>query len=212
MEMLSYSAKSDETLAGDIDLAALHARTPASFSVKGLFHADLVGELPAHRWAAVCRDLQAPPANGRHVLLQNYPVRDYQRIIHAYATEMFADLGVREGFRQAGRRVFPTFAKSTLGRPIVALVSDPMSAILTYPSTYHLAATGGLASAKKHGPRSVTVRWDEYDGSSEFALGVLEGVVLGYGAEPVSHVTESPAFASAGGVHRMGFHEIHIAW
>jgi uncharacterized protein (TIGR02265 family) len=212
MTNFEYSVHCHQSLNGDVQLEALLRETPAYFSVKGLFIASLGSELPPDRWESVLETLEAPPSNRRHAALTNYPVRDLQRVIHALAESLYADLGTREGFRQAGRRVFSTFASSTFGRAIVATVGDAMSAILKYPSTYHLAAQGGLASAKQLGPRTVRVRWDDYAGSSEYALGLLEGVALAYGHEPHARVTVSAAPQLAGRELRLGWHQVHMEW
>jgi hypothetical protein len=111
-----------------------------------------------------------------------------------------------------GRTVYGTFATSSLGRALTADLHEPGAALLRYPTAYHLAAKGGLASARRVGERVVVVRWDDYAGSSEFALGLLEGVVLHWGGRPRAEVEVQERARRDDGTARVGMHRIEIRW
>jgi uncharacterized protein (TIGR02265 family) len=213
MGRFEYSTLHDDALGGDVDLDALLDETPTYFTVKGMFIGGVAAELSQKVWKDLQAKLEAPPKLGRYVPFSDYPVRDFQRVMGALARSRYADVGTREGFRRAGRKTFPTFiGGSTIGKVMVSVVGSAQGALLKYPDSYHLAAKGGIATAQATGPTSVSVRWDEYSGSSEFALGLLEGVVLHYGGRPRARVTVVTTPRARGKEPKPGWHLIEIEW
>jgi len=212
MARLEYATRHDRSLGGDLDIDALREETPSSFTVKGMFVAAVATELAPRVWKELQFKLDAPPRLGRYVPFSDYPVRDFQRVIDALARSRYAHVGTREGFRLAGRKTFPTFGESTVGKVMVAVAGSAMTALLKYPDSYNLAAKGGIATARELGQTAVRVRWDEYSGSSEFGLGLLEGVILHYGGKPTAHVTVVTNPRSRGQEAKPGWQEIDIEW
>lgn len=210
MPRFEYSIRHDQALGGEIDLASLVADTPATFSVKGMFLSGMAAELDERVRQEVLETLSVRPRLGRHLPFTDYPVHDFQRFLHAVARTRYGGVGTREGFRRAGRKTFPTFAASTIGKVFLTTTDDAQSALLRYPEAYRLTAKGGFVRAEAKGSSGLVVRWDDYRGSSEFALGLLEGVVLAFGGFPKAHVIVESIRGAQG--HKVGWHQIEIEW
>ena len=183
---------SSQALSGDLDAEAIARGIPKSFVVKGMFFARHVSQLGAD-FANVIPSLETPPRFGKYVPFSDYLQSDYMRVMTAVARKFYARLGLREGMRRLGRDDFNVFGESTFGRVILAVVGDAKAALLKTPFIYMKMAPGDwTATGEEIDENTVRIEFTPTYGSWEYQLGQLEGVVLKYGVEPTTTVSEIP--------------------
>jgi uncharacterized protein (TIGR02265 family) len=179
--------KPSTNLTGSIDVEALLAGYPADYLVKGMFCNRFVDVLGAD-FEALQPRLIAPPRGGRYLPFRDYPQADYSRIAFAAAAKQFPQLDLAEATRRAARDDFGTFASSTMGKIMLALVGDTHSALLRMPEAFALIATGAELRTEERGAHSVRMILVRYVASVEYMLGQLEGIVMSYQRSPVTTI------------------------
>ena len=180
----------DTPLVGDVDLPAVLAEIPRGHTLKGMFFRRYAAEAGAD-WPDVARELRRPPPDGRYHAFEDYPLSDYLRIFDRAARRRFPG-STREAYRLLARGEVEVFTESTLGKVTFTLLRDPAAALLRSPEVFEVLARGPAASARRSGERSVLVTFSRYDGALEYAIGVLEGLVLAFDESPRLVVTVTP--------------------
>jgi uncharacterized protein (TIGR02265 family) len=190
--MTVVTISSSQALLGDVDAEYIARAIPKTNIVKGMFFTRHVSQLGAD-FANVIPSLEAPPRFGKYVPFSDYLQSDYMRVITAVARKSYARLGLREGLRRLGRDDFNVFGESTFGRVILAVVGDAKAAILKTPGIYMKMAPGDwTATGEEIDEHTVRIEFFPTYGSWEYQLGQLEGVVLKYGVEPTTTISELP--------------------
>ncbi len=190
--MNSVTLTPTAVLQGTIDIEATARNIPPTYQVKGMFFSRVLGQLGSG-FADVEARLQAPPRLGKYVPFSDYPQADYVRVTGAAAHKIYPGVGLREGLRHLGRDDFAVFAESTFGKVILAAVGDARSALLKTPFIYEKMAPGGWSvTGQELDAQTIRLSFGPVYGSWEYQLGQLEGVVLNFGATPVTTVSELP--------------------
>ena len=190
--MAVVTLSSNQALSGDVDAEALARAIPKTNVVKGMFFTRHVSQLGAG-FANVIPLLDAPPRFGKYVPFSDYLQSDYMRVMAAVARKSYARVGLREGMRRLGRDDFNVFGESTFGRVILAIVGDAKAALLKTPGIYMKMAPGDWTVTGEEIEESlVRIEFCPTYGSWEYQLGQLEGVVLKYGVEPTTTITDLP--------------------
>lgn len=174
-------------LAGDIDLSRVLAEVPRDYELKGMFFTRYVTALEG-AYAEVERELRAPPPNGKYHAFESYPMVDYLRLFDRVARARFPG-STREAYRLVARGEVDVFSDSTLGKVTFSLLSEPSGALMRYPEVFSVLARGPEAKAEKKDDERVVITFSNYYGSIEYAIGVLEGIVLAFEEEPRLDVT-----------------------
>ncbi|MBS2012930.1 MAG: DUF2378 family protein [Deltaproteobacteria bacterium] len=170
-----YTTTLDEPLRGDVDLERCLAEIPKGHVLKGMFF---------RRYA----DADDGPPSSRYHAFEDYPMADYLRLFDRAARRRFPG-STREAYRLLARGEVEVFASSMLGKVTFSLLREPGAALIRYPETFGILARGPTAHAKRLGERSVEVVYPHYDGALEYAVGVLEGIVLNFEERPSLDVT-----------------------
>jgi uncharacterized protein (TIGR02265 family) len=178
-----FTTAVDVPLDGDFDVAVAAADLPSDHMLKGLFFARLVSAL-GDGWVDVQGGLEAPPEQGRYHTFESYPMTDYLRLLHAVAHERFGVHSGREGVRLLARGEIDVFAESTLGKVTFAMLREPGAALLRYPDAIGILGQGPRITARRVADDHVVVSYPIYFGSVEYAIGVIEGIVLAFDAAP----------------------------
>lgn len=160
---------------------------PADHLVKGMFCNRFLDGL-AGDFEALCPRLIAPPRGGRYLPFKDYPQADYARLAFAAAAKHFPGLDLAEATRRAARDDFGTFARSTMGKVMLALIGDPHNALLRMPEAFTRIAPGPELRAEERGSCAVRMMFVRYQGSIEYLLGQLEGIVMSYDHSPVTTI------------------------
>lgn len=182
--MFESTLRPDAALDGTLDVDALAAKIPRSYTVKGMF-CTRFAELLGADYARVEPTLSAPPRGGRFVPFKDYPQADYTRIVAAAAAKRFPGVGMREAMRRIARDDIGTFSASMFGKIIFTLVGDARTSLLRVPDAYHRIAPGPTVTAEELDRQTVRIQFDDYRGSAEYVLGQLEGIVISFGRAPV---------------------------
>lgn len=174
-------------LEGDVDLGSVLSEIPTEYALKGMFFTRYVQAL-GDGWASAQTDLDTPPSRARYRAFEFYPLADYLRLFDRVARARFPG-STREAYRLLARGEVDVFAESTLGKVTLALLHTPAEALLRYPESFGILARGPSAHATRLGPTQVRVTYPQYRGSVEYAVGVLEGIVLAFESRPTLTVT-----------------------
>jgi uncharacterized protein (TIGR02265 family) len=187
MILRRFTTHLDAPLRGTIDPEQRVAQAVKAVTVKGMFlapHADAIGD----RWPEVARKLLNPPRDGRYVPFNDYPLADYYRVVFAGAAQAFPALPLPEACRQASRHHMQAFAASTVGRVMLAMISDAHGALLALPNMFARGSSGIVVKAQAEGA-GVRVEMQNIGGVQDCsAIGTLEGCVLYYGGKPTLDV------------------------
>lgn len=178
-------------LTGELDLEPV-SRLPRDHWIKGLFFERCVRALGS-RWPAVARELSVPPEDGRYVAFDSYPLRDYFQVFVAAARAHRPSSSPREAVRLFAHDEVNSFAATMLGRVTLSLLGDPAAALLRYPETFGVLASGLTARAKRASKHQVDVELRGSVGPMEYAVGVMEGVVLAFRRRPRVAGESAPA-------------------
>ena len=100
------------------------------------------------------------------------------------AVRLFPELSPVEAARRVARDDFAAFARSTIGKVMVALVGDAHTALLQLPDAYGRIIGGIHLRADELDARSVRITCEHYYGVHAYFLGQLEGIVLSMGGMP----------------------------
>lgn len=179
-------------LTGGLAVEPLAAGIPKTYVVKGMFFSAHVAALGS-AFAELVPRLDAPPRLGRYVPFSDYPQSDYLRVSAAAAEKAFPGMALREALRRLGRRDYSVFAESTLGKVILSVVGDSKTALLKIPGIYMKVAPGDwTVTGREIESSTVRIEFAPVYGTWEYQLGQLEGVVLNFGDQPLTVVTELP--------------------
>lgn len=160
------------------------ATTPAQYTVRGMYHAELAKEL-GDAFPKIAEQLLAPPAGGRYLPFRAYPMRDHARLALEVARRHHPDCSMREALRRLHRGNMQTFMSSTIGSVIAAMVSDVKGACLRCPDAFAQSRTGGEVISRAIEARAVEITMRDSNPWLDCAdLGSLEGLVMHYDAEP----------------------------
>jgi uncharacterized protein (TIGR02265 family) len=176
-----------EPLVGELDLESSLWAIPASHSIKGMFFRRCVGDL-GERFAVLAGRLEAPPALAGYLTFTDYPMSDYFRIFVEAARSRYDGISAREAVRRYAREEITSFRATVLGRVTWSLLEGPAAALLRYPETFGVLAQGPRAEARQTDPSTVVVELRGALGPVEYALGVLEGLVLSFSKHPRSTI------------------------
>lgn len=173
-----------DRLEGDLDIEETIESVPEAYRLRGMFFKGLVDRLE-NEWPELQKRLLEPPRDGRYLNFRDYPQRDYTRLHFAAAMKTYPTVGNRESMRRLSRSDFDVFAKSVLGRVIVAMIHDAKSALLKVPMVYEKVAPGDWTiTAEELDARTVRLEFSGLDGAWEYQLGQLEGISTAFGAHP----------------------------
>src|SRR5207253_1432621 len=98
----------------------------------------------------------------------------------------------REAHRLLSRNVFDTFSGSTLGKITLSMLSGPGSALSKYQEMYNAMTRGSSAKVTTLEPNLVEVDFRDYYSTVEAVFGVVEGIVMAFGAKPTLTVKVAP--------------------
>jgi len=172
-------------LAGAVDAEARFERFPSYFTAKGMFFARMVELGGEATWRAVEPRLSKRPALGRYLPFSDYPQEDFSRLAHAVAVHKEPRVEVLEAMRRLGRVDISTFAKSSLGSVVFALVAgDVRSALLKLPDMYRMSLKGGAVTAREDDAGVITLQFEDWYGWLDcYPVGQIEGLVAHYGRD-----------------------------
>ena len=179
------------SLPGDVDAAAVRLKIPERHRMRGLFFTRCL-EATRDQWSALEPKLIKPPSRGVYQSFAEYPTRDYFLIYDAAARATFKEQNGAEAHRRYARDEVRSFSSSLLGRVTWSLLGDPMTALLRYPEIYRVFAKGPSATATKVDERRVHISLRNAHFPVEYALGVLEGIVLAFDKQPRITLEDDP--------------------
>jgi uncharacterized protein (TIGR02265 family) len=197
------TATPDQPLQGDVDIEQYIHAVPDGHSIKGLFLASPALILQ-DRWNEIETKLIAPPRLGRYLPFSDYPLRDYLRVIDLAARRRHPRVPAREAHRLLSRNVFDTFSGSTLGLITNSMVSGPASALSKYQEIYNAMTRGSSAHVTALEAQLVQVDFRGYYSTVEAVFGVVEGIVMAFGAKPTLTVKVAPRGHVSATVHWTG--------
>ncbi|MCC6214768.1 MAG: DUF2378 family protein [Polyangiaceae bacterium] len=177
----SFELRHDEPLRGSADLDAMRAAIPLAYTVKGMFLSPLAHQLGRDGWARVAGQLVDPPRGGRYLAFKDYSQRDHLALAWELARTRHPGAGARQGLRLVARQDFLIFGETVIGRVMLAIVGDPISALTQMPAAYDRVVTGQKMTAARTGPSSARIEVIGEDDGWEYNLGQVEGVVMHYG-------------------------------
>lgn len=180
------------SLPGDVDAEAIRNKIPERHRMRGLFFTRCM-EATRDQWSALEPKLLKPPSRGVYQSFHEYPTRDYFLIYDAAARATFKDLSGAEAHRRYARDEVRSFSSSLLGRVTWSLLGEPMTALLRYPEIYRVFAKGPTATAQRVDDRRVLIELRNAHFPVEYALGVLEGIVMAFDKSPRITLEDLPA-------------------
>lgn len=181
------SLQVDVPLAGDVDFERVLSEIPSTFEAKGMFFSRYVNALEG-AWEDLSRTLDAPARHGRYHAFESYPMRDWLRLFDRVARDRFPG-STREAYRLMARGEVEVFSESTLGRVAFSLAKDPTSILLRFPDLLQAVTNGLSCRTERVDDRRVVVRYERLIGSTEQAIGLVEGLVLAFEEKPAIEVT-----------------------
>lgn len=175
----------DVMLTGTVDAEARFERFPSYYTAKGMFFARMVELGGEGVWRSVEGRLKKRPALGRYLPFSDYPQEDFSRLAHAVAVHKQPAVTVIEAMRRLGRVDISTFARSSLGSVVFALVAGSVeSALLKLPDMYRMSLKGGEVAAERVEPGVVALRFEDFYGWLDcYPVGQIEGLVAHYGKD-----------------------------
>ena len=174
-------------LEGAIDVDAVVRTIPSHYTVKGMF-CKRFAELLGSGYSALALQLEAPAPAGKYVAFHDYPQADYTRIVVAASSVRFPGLPAREAVRRIAREDMAIFAKSMFGRVVLAFGVDARNTLHRVPDAYTRIAPGTTVHTVDLDARTVQLEFEHPRGLLEYVMGQLEGIVLHFGAEPITIV------------------------
>lgn len=183
----SFRTTTGAALAGELALDDVLAQIELEDAMKGMFFARHVAALGA-AYAEVLGELRAPPTNGKYHAFESYPLGDYMRLFDRVARARLPG-APREAYRLVARGELDVFSESTLGKVTLALLREPGAALLRYPEAFDILGRGPRATAERRADDRVTVSLSRPFGAAEYVVGVLEGIVIAFDADPQLEVT-----------------------
>ena len=169
-------------LVGELDVES-HARAmPADYRVRGVFFSRCLEDLGRDALAKL--SLLEPPPGGNYEPFDEYPTADYMRVFGAAARRAHPAASAREAWRRYAREEVVAFSRTMLGGVTMSVMNEPTTALLRYPEVFQSLARGPVASAKKLDDRVVAIELRNAFAPIEYAIGVLEGIVMLYKRHP----------------------------
>lgn len=158
-----------------LDVEARIAATPSEKRTKGIFLEKLARA--------------AQPAGGaeaRYAAFEDYPLRDFMRLLADYAPVRYPGVPVREAFRQAGSEALSTLMSSVAGRALLVLSrSDIRSALRLAPEAYKHNLSQCSVQLRLQGSRQVILEFrDVWNFPECYHVGIIEGVCRTFEAHP----------------------------
>lgn len=192
-----FTARLDEPLHVRFDVDERLASLSDANKVKGMFFASAMKRLGAG-FEAVRPSLAEPPRFGSYIPFANYSQRDYGRVLIATARKAYPDKPLSEGIRLLGRDSFSTFATSRVGRFFVSVSAEPIELLEKIPSVLSAIANNLQVTFERPGDNHAVIRAKGNSGWSDCTyLGILEGLLLHYGKEPLIEVEVSEDLAAS---------------
>jgi uncharacterized protein (TIGR02265 family) len=178
-------------LTGDVDIEALIATIPESYTIRGMFFTQYVDDM-GDDFATLAPLLCSPPASGRYLAFTAYSIRDHLRLIDAAARRLYPHCPSVEAHRLRARAELATFARSMVGKSIVSIIRDPATLLLRYSEIFGPFVKGPSGKASREGKDAVRIELTDYFGSVNYQIGLFEGFVMNFGFTPRTEV-ESPS-------------------
>ncbi len=192
LERASFIVRSDEQLHDSVDPREARARIPESYQAKGMFLDGLACRLGRAELERLIPELVDPPRGGRYTTFRDYPQRDYFTLAWAIHRAEHPALASREGLRRVARQDFLTFGHSMIGRVVLAIARDPVSALLQMPAACERTVVGQEMKATQIGRSSVRLEVSTQDDGWERTLGQAEGVALHYRMSTTTTIVVTP--------------------
>jgi len=161
---------------------------PSSYTVKGMFVAPIANRLGKNEVERLRSTFDAP-LRERYLAFRDYPQADHSRLMARLAELDYPGQPPAEALRRFARTDMATFAGSTLGRVIMAVVGDAASALLKVPTVYEKVAPGTEVIARRTAD-GVTLEFQPVYGAWAYQLGQVEGIAGHYGATSIVDVFE----------------------
>jgi uncharacterized protein (TIGR02265 family) len=182
--MYDVSLRPEAALTGSLDLEAIIAAFPPTYTVKGMFcerYAALLGD----DFPSVARKLINPPRGAHYVAFKDYPQADYTRIVAGAAAKVYPNLPISEAVRRVARDDIQTFGTSVFGKVLMTLVGDPQTALKHLPDAWARVAPGPNVWTEELDARTMRLVFRRHRGFPEYVLGQLEGVVMTFHRAPL---------------------------
>lgn len=181
-------------LLGDLDVEGSIARVPSDASCKGMYFADLVAILrkTGNDGDSRVAELVAK----RYVAFRDYPLVDHMRMTAVASRLSFPDCCTREAMRRFGRKAFPTFVQSLIGRIVFKTLGPDLDQIFAAgPKSFEVSLSRGRATATKLGNAHWRYEFREMYGFLDtYYVGVIEGPIQKYGFVPEMRLSlDSPS-------------------
>lgn len=172
------------TLASGVDVEARLSAIPPVFRTKGMYLAELVGQLRPSQVDAVWGRLVEPPRHGKYQSFLDYPLADCLRWMHAVASNHYPNKPPLEGLRHLGRDTVRVFLQSKPGKVVRALKRGPEETLLDMPKMWKATDPGTTAVATKQAD-AVRLDVEGFPGWIDCGvIGTLEQVVLNFQCAP----------------------------
>lgn len=154
-----------------LDVEAHLARIPATATVKGLVAESIVEAVAAER--------KPPITTVRFASFRDYPLRDIVALKVDAARAVRPDAPLREGLAVVGRRLFPKFVSTLLGRVMYGVFGGNVSSILRLANkSYEQTQTLGRVETAVVGPTSIRMHFtNTHTFLDAYHVGVLQGTL-----------------------------------
>ncbi len=190
--------RADLALTGGVDAEERFARFPASYVMKGMFLRRMVQVGGARALAEVGPRLVRRPPLDAYLPFSDYPQVDFSRLAHQVARMRFPGVAVVEAMRRLARDDIATFAESTIGSVMLALVGrDVTTALLKLPDMYAASLRGGTVGARALDAGVIELTYRSFYGWLDcYPIGHIEGLCAQFGCRPEIEVeAQSPVDA-----------------
>jgi uncharacterized protein (TIGR02265 family) len=185
-------------LLGDLDVESFIARVPSDASCKGMYFTDLLAIF--RRTGHGGGDGRvAELAAKRYVPFRDYPLVDHMRMTALASRLMFPDCCTREAMRRLGRKAFPAFVQSLIGRIVFKTLGPDLDQIFAAgPKSFEVSLSRGRATATRLGDGHWRYDFREMYGFLDtYYVGVVEGPITKYGFTPEMRLAlDSPSNGS----------------
>ena len=166
-QLLNYSE--------NIDFDTHIAKVPRDGTVKGMFFSDLINAIRA------CDPPKAdelPFAKRRHLPFNDYPMREYFRLVEHAVAVIHPNLPSAEGVRQVAWGAFPRFVDSAIGRVVVGIFLDDMDRLVgAMAKAFQYTSNLGTVNTEKLGDKHWHYHIRDTPGAiRQFMVGAAEGI------------------------------------
>ena len=156
--------------AAPLDVAAHLAMVPATATVKGTIAQSTVDALVA---------AGKPKPAKSYAPFRDYPTKELIELNIESVRVLFPDAPLREGLRQLGRNLFPTFTQTLIGKVMYGVFGGNIASILKLANkSYEMTQNTGKVKTQVLAERVVQLNFaSSYTFLSSFHYGVLEGTL-----------------------------------